>query len=100
MAQLRVQTERADRAAALVDTKAGLLAAETAASFSLALENSACEERLKRQVSRAICVPESAKEWCVALVRSAAVKPLLSHCAFGLSGHQMFLMVQCSELHC
>ena len=48
MDQLKVEAERADRAEALVDTKAGLLAAERAISFSLALEHNTYKERLKR----------------------------------------------------
>ena len=61
-----MESERADCAEALVDTKAGLLAAERASSFSLALEKSAYEERLKRQVSHAVDVSEHAKEWYAA----------------------------------
>ena len=58
-----MESGRADRVEALVDTKAGLLAAERALSFSLALEKSACEEKLKRQVSHAASVAE---EWYAA----------------------------------
>lgn len=57
-----METGRADRAEALVDTKAGLLAAERAISFSLALENNTYKERLKRQVSHAADVSKDAKE--------------------------------------
>ena len=62
MAQLNEQIEQAGRAEALADTKARLLAAERPLSFSLALEISAYEGWLKRQVSHDVSVSQASQE--------------------------------------
>lgn len=55
---MELQTERANHAETLVDTKAGLLAAERTSCISLPLENMVCEEKLRLQVSHASPVPQ------------------------------------------